>query len=554
MRKALLLLAALALTMNVLAGNRSKAVMLKLAKQHMSLHNKDAAGEVKLVAERPMMAVYSDGMQFSIISRDDSYDAVLAYGAGEFDVENAPANVKWWMTAVEEALAKGVTTRRASSYTAVSPLMTTKWGQDEPYNNLAPEVKDEDKKTVKAPCGCIATAMGQILNHNAYPAAVDFMGFYTIGESEDSIKEQVTETFSWPYKLAYGAYLPDGYKSVKKDVKSISYTEEEGSAVARLIRACGLSAGMNYDWDGSGVASYDASIALVEKFQYPDKSLKWLNRMYYTTDEWLGKLNKEMVSGSPILYGGYDKENTYGHAFVLHGMDSDGKVYVNWGWQGIYDGYYAIDLMAPEEGDFSYGQDAVMGVRSTTLPIDEYTSFWTTDKVFDLQYKSSKLTLTLKDFLRNSAIYDFKGDLRFCVVDSVTADTTQVYKLFSNEVIGSYYGWPEDTELFKKNISFTSGHTYMAFMESKDNRESEWQRVRTDGGTFYHSIVCSESGKVTINNKVESGGGTTGIVNVAVEDSAVKYYSLDGKPLHEMKKGINLVRMGNGEVRKVVVK
>ncbi len=35
--------------MSVLAGNRSKAVMMKLAKQHMSLHSKGAAGEVRKV-------------------------------------------------------------------------------------------------------------------------------------------------------------------------------------------------------------------------------------------------------------------------------------------------------------------------------------------------------------------------------------------------------------------------------------------------------------------------------------------------------------------------
>jgi len=529
--------------------------MLKLAKQHMSLQNKDAVGEVKLVTERPLMAIYSDGKQFSIISRDDSYDAVLAYGAGEFNVDSAPANVMWWMAAVEEALAKGVTTRRSSSYTAVAPLMTTKWGQAEPYNNLSPEVKDEDKKTVNAPCGCLATAMGQLLNYCEYPASVNFTGSYTIDGSEKAVEEQVTETFAWPYKLAYGAYLPDGYKSAKKDAEYISYTDEEGDAVARMIRACGYSVNMDYSADGSGAASYYGALAFVEKFQYPAKSVKWLTRIYYTTDDWMDMLHEEMANGSAILYGGYDKELTYGHAFVLHGMDSEGKVYVNWGWQGQFDGYYSIDLMTPDdETELSYWQDAIIGIRSTALSSDEYTSLWTTDEPYDLKYKSSKLTLTLKDFMSNSTIYDFKGDVRFCVVDSVTSDTTMIYKLCSNEEVGSYYGWEEDTELMSKKVSFTSGHTYKAFMESKDNRESGWQGVRTEGGTFYHSIACSESGKVTINNKVESEGGTTGITNVTIEDTAVKYYSLDGKPLNGMRRGINIVRMGNGEVRKVVVK
>ena len=40
----------------------------------------------------------------------------------------------------------------------------------------------------------------------------------------------------------------------------------------------------------------------------------------------------------------------------------------------------------------------------------------------------------------------------------------------------------------------------------------------------------------------------------ADEDGNAQIFSLDGKPLNEPQKGINIVRMSNGQVRKVVVR
>jgi hypothetical protein len=40
----------------------------------------------------------------------------------------------------------------------------------------------------------------------------------------------------------------------------------------------------------------------------------------------------------------------------------------------------------------------------------------------------------------------------------------------------------------------------------------------------------------------------------ANEDGNAQIFSLDGKPLNELQNGVNIVRMSNGQVRKVVVK
>ena len=50
------------------------------------------------------------------------------------------------------------------------------------------------------------------------------------------------------------------------------------------------------------------------------------------------------------------------------------------------------------------------------------------------------------------------------------------------------------------------------------------------------------------------GTYTTGIEAIMAGEANCQKFSLDGKPLNELQKGVNIVRMGNGQVRKVVVK
>ena len=50
------------------------------------------------------------------------------------------------------------------------------------------------------------------------------------------------------------------------------------------------------------------------------------------------------------------------------------------------------------------------------------------------------------------------------------------------------------------------------------------------------------------------GTYTTGIEAIMAGEANSQIFSLDGKPLNELQKGVNIVRMSNGQVRKVVVK
>lgn len=57
----------------------------------------------------------------------------------------------------------------------------------------------------------------------------------------------------------------------------------------------------------------------------------------------------------PVLMEGTGPEG--GHAFVLDGYQSDGKIHINWGWTGRNDGYYDLSLI-----DFNDEQHIVTGI------------------------------------------------------------------------------------------------------------------------------------------------------------------------------------------------
>jgi hypothetical protein len=108
-----------------------------------------------------------DNAGFVIISGDDAIDEVLGYStSGNFDFDNMPANVRAWMQGYVEQISNLATysvPARASSnqLQAISPLITTKWNQDAPYNNMCP-----DHNGQKSVTGCTATAMAQVMNYH----------------------------------------------------------------------------------------------------------------------------------------------------------------------------------------------------------------------------------------------------------------------------------------------------------------------------------------------------------------------------------------------------
>lgn len=323
------------------------------------LTNKLPAGGVKElvdIAETDAYYVFSTTPDrgFVIVAADDAVSPVVGYSDdGVFDSDSLPPALAAYLSdysRVVGAINSGkIRYQRATSGgQPVGPLMTVKWNQDDPYNRLAP-----DFGTHKAPTGCVATAIAQVMKYHRFPVA----GRGVAGETNiynPDRKIELGHEYNWDAMI--DEYLPGAYSDIQAD------------AVATLMRDVGYSVNMDYGYDVSGALTANIPAAMCRHFNYsPD--IKYVFRSCYSTQAWTDEIRASLLRKEPVLYGGLDGRNS-GHQFICDGIDADDMLHINWGWGGYGDGFFDMNILSPEylgigagEGAYYREQDMILNIR-----------------------------------------------------------------------------------------------------------------------------------------------------------------------------------------------
>lgn len=297
------------------------------------------------------------GQGFTILSADDIAIPVLGYSdSGEFDPNNMPAPVKYWLNQyadqISYAAKHGATAYKApataAKYDPIAPLCKTKWNQDNPYNLNCPVIGSS-----KAPTGCVATSTAQVMKYFNYPEVGSGLLYYqNAGKTYSMVLKD--NPFHWDKML--DVYNPG------------DYTQEQAEAVATLMQAVGYSVEMGYTSYASGAQSVLIREAMVDHFGY-DKAMTYEDRMSYAPEVWEKKIYDNLKNVGPVIYNGTSPLDG-GHSFVVDGYDGNGYFHLNWGWGGMSDGYYSLNVLTPmaqglggSMGGFNYSQDAVLGMQ-----------------------------------------------------------------------------------------------------------------------------------------------------------------------------------------------
>lgn len=230
----------------------------------------------------------------------------------------------------------------------IDTLLTTKWGQDfsndaignidyNAYNYYVTEQCSCNTGDI-SPVGCVAVAMGQIMNYWQYP----------IIQYRKSHEHQ----FDW-------CNMADVLSTT-----SVNYTKER-NAVARLLADCGTACDMSYCYMG-GCWSFawpaDARDALVDTFGYSsDADLK--RRFWYSDADWKQMLVDDLSNGFPVLYSSLSLPID-GHAFVCDGYNEGANLFhFNLGWHGTSNGWYNIDnlvfALVQDTDDYNHFERAI---------------------------------------------------------------------------------------------------------------------------------------------------------------------------------------------------
>lgn len=310
-----------------------------------------------------------------IISADDRVSPVIAYSLeGSFSVDDMPSNVAYWMNDVANAIslvresdieASGLTKKAWESILKGEPhdseskvIVTALWNQGEPYNNFCPIATSENKHSLT---GCAATAMAILMRHNCWPEhGKGVIGGY-LSDSEYG-------TYIPAYSIDDHFYDWDNMPLNDGHAGNPEWTDNQKFQVAQLMHDCGVMVKMGYSEVFSGAYSSNVLAAVKDNMSYSESASK-IVRSGYTLDGWFSVIRNEIDRNRVTFYAGYSDGG--GHAFVCDGYETDGsKLHINWGWGGIDNGFYTLDLDVPGFYSFGEGQEAIIGLAPDTTKVE----------------------------------------------------------------------------------------------------------------------------------------------------------------------------------------
>lgn len=257
----------------------------------------------------------------------------------------------------------------------VAPLVKVHWDQVGEYAKYIDPYYDTFAGVA---AGCVPTAMAQIMAFWKYPA--HGLGFhlhnvFDVPKSINPIKlleegkydelKQIVLQYSRPnfVKFSESVYKWD---QMGGDHPS---TDAEIDNVAKVIFDCHVACNPSHMEDDRGTSCdvFSAPEAMVRYFGYcPD--------MQYIKCKGNEKLlRQELDAGRPIYMCGSGSPAT--HAFVCDGYAEGGYFHFNFGWSGSGDGYYLLEKVNPVDSDFSFDQEAYIGIRPSLFAVEEGHAF-----------------------------------------------------------------------------------------------------------------------------------------------------------------------------------
>lgn len=199
-----------------------------------------------------------------------------------------------------------------------TPLMTTKWGQEEPFNTYCFTLNG-----LQAMAGCVAIAGAQVIAYHQYPSS--FNGH------------------NYVWSEICGGCVPTSTVGME--------------SVAHLVQDIGGLVNMEYGTDESGAQTYDL-INCWQQFGY---------NYSFSSDYNFNRCVQNFQAGRPVIIDGMDVPSLSRHCWVLDGslirktyvkqldenfqqmlvlVGSEKMVHCNWGWYGKYNGYFLFDSLS----------------------------------------------------------------------------------------------------------------------------------------------------------------------------------------------------------------
>lgn len=287
--------------------------------------------------------------------------------------EIAPAN---WPAEMRQAKAKWAKLRQAASGgmskaslfwttdTRVDPFLSTLWDQVDVndlacYNYYTPKTGDGSANNY--PCGCVATAMAQVMYYHLYPTRAVGTAAYTVKV------DGATKTLKMRGGNGSGGAYNWGAMLV--DPANATLTTAACQAIGALTYDAGVASHMMYTASSSGAYLNDAQKALTGPFMYSNAIVATYINSDLPLSALTGMINPNLDAKYPVILGIIDANGENGHAVVADGYGFDNSTpyyHVNMGWSGQENAWYALPLIDSYWVNFTVVMNCVYNIFPTT--------------------------------------------------------------------------------------------------------------------------------------------------------------------------------------------
>lgn len=208
--------------------------------------------------------------------------------------------------------------------------LETKWSQNSPYNNFCPMDLVNSQRSV---AGCPSVAIAQILNYHETIRNTnlnDTDDYYHSFAGNNYMIDDDYQTYDFPSFPQLNSYL---------DTLSFNYENQipiTNDEKAALVFACGVAAKQVYSSSVSGTYGVNQAYQAYLRFAFDECQL--------LTDEadLYERVQDDIKNAMPVHLAVVNEEWTSGHNLVIDGYRDDGYYHLNFGWGGVYDGWYIL--------------------------------------------------------------------------------------------------------------------------------------------------------------------------------------------------------------------
>lgn len=322
-------------------------------------------------SDEALLYAFSQGNEgYVIASGDERAHAVLAYGTtGTLAIDNLPdgmrALLRQYAVEIASVRAGQVTSTPTNSelsydpdWTPVEPLITSLWGQEEPYNRQTPEANGKQTLT-----GCPATMLAQLMDYYQYQNWQVSEETWFAGDtiSKSFINRDVTVTFDSPVD----------WSLLKRTYTTGNYSEAEANEVAKLMKYTGAAMHIKYGTGASGIDARDV-LQNIDRVAGYGKQATFAQAWQYPLRTWSEKIYRQLAAGRPMPYASVGG----GHIFLLDGYQREGFFHFNWGWEGKSNDYFLLSALLTDR-NMHIGQVAIFDCCPNTMAaINRETVQW----------------------------------------------------------------------------------------------------------------------------------------------------------------------------------